>query len=119
MKDMGTELPGLERVRVHFLKVLQERHEKIATHAVMAWDGVDQDTINTNLAGAQAVLHQIAGSAGSLGYDDLGSEARRCETEIIAHLRSDAAQSPDCPGYLIMELDGFVTRCQEILAQDA
>ena len=119
MKDVVTELPGLERVRAHFLKALRERREKIAVHAIQAWDGTDADTINTNLAGAQAVLHQIAGSAGSLGFEDFGAEARRCETEIIAYLGSPAAEADACPTHLITDLDGFVRRCQDILEQNA
>ena len=68
-----SELPGLDRVRNRFLEMLVPRQEQIAAHAVAAWDGETVEEITGNLASAQAILHQIAGTAGSLGFVDLGA----------------------------------------------
>ena len=76
------------------------------------------DEIKGNLASAQAILHQIAGSAGSLGFEELGRLARQCETQIVEHLAGPRAERADCPIEIISELDGFVAHCrQQIDAQ--
>lgn len=117
MKDMMNELPGIDRVRGRFLDMLEQRQAAIAGHALAAWDGQTLEEINENLASAQAVLHQISGSAGSLGWADLGEAARECEMEIIAHLEGPDADLAICPGELIHHLDVFVTSCREVIAE--
>ena len=74
---MLAELPGIERIRKRFVEMLDERQTLIATHGLAAWDGTTVDEIKGNLASAQAILHQIAGSAGSLGFEELGRLARQ------------------------------------------
>lgn len=117
MKDMMNELPGIDRVRSRFLDMLEQRQSAIAAHALAAWDGQSLEDINENLASAQAVLHQISGSAGSLGWAELGKAARTCEMEIIAHLEGPDADLAICPGELIYHLDRFVTDCRDVIAQ--
>lgn len=113
---MMNELPGIDRVRGRFLDMLEQRQSAIAGHALAAWDGQSLEDINSNLASAQAVLHQISGSAGSLGWSELGISARDCEMEIIAHLEGPDADLAICPGELIYHLDLFVTSCREVIA---
>ncbi|MEW9919240.1 Hpt domain-containing protein [Marimonas sp. MJW-29] len=115
MKDMVDQLPGLERVRERFLTMLAERKERIATHALGAWEGETLEEVNGNLASAQAILHQIAGTAGSLGFAPLGQSAHACENEIIAHLEGPDADLAICPGELIFFLDNFVGACDALL----
>jgi HPt (histidine-containing phosphotransfer) domain-containing protein len=119
MKDMVKELPGLDRVRGRFLTMLEDRQERIAQHALMAWEGETLEQINGNLASAQAILHQIAGTAGSLGFAELGQSARASETEIIAHLEGPDADLAICPGELIYHIDIFVADCRDLLDQQA
>jgi HPt (histidine-containing phosphotransfer) domain-containing protein len=114
---MMNELPGIDRVRGRFLDMLEQRQSAIAAHALAAWDGSSLEDINGNLAAAQAVLHQIAGSAGSLGFPDLGKAARHCETEIIAHLEGPDADLAICPGELIYHLDRFVSDCRAVISE--
>lgn len=115
MKDMVTELPGLTRVRARFIEMLGPRQEQIALHAIAAWDGKVAEDINENLNAAKAILHQIAGSAGSLGLNDLGEKAHICENEIIAHLKSPEANQAECPGHLINNIDLFLEDCRKLL----
>lgn len=115
MKDMADDLPGIDRVRNRFLTMLCERQVKIAGHSVAAWEGETLEEVNDNLAAAQAVLHQIAGTAGSLGFADLGEEARSCENAIITHLKGSDAELAVCPTALIHDLDGFVSSCEVLL----
>ena len=115
MKDMATELPGLSRVRARFIEMLGPRQEQIAMHAVAAWDGKSAAEICDHLNAAKAILHQIAGSAGSLGMADLGEMAHRCENEIIAHLKSPQAAQPTCPGHVISNVDQFLENCRKLL----
>ncbi|NNE51170.1 MAG: Hpt domain-containing protein [Sulfitobacter sp.] len=112
---MISELPGLDRVRARFLDMLVPRHEQIAAHAVAAWDGETVEEINGNLAAAQAILHQIAGTAGSLGLVDLGAKAHACENEIIDHLKGPDADLAICPGEIIRDLDEFLQDCLAVL----
>ena len=111
-------LPGLERIRARFLDMLSDRQALIAQHTLDAWNGKTSSEINDNLAAAQAILHQIAGSAGSIAFGDLGTSARVCETEIIEHLQS-ANESAVCPGELVFHIDDFVRSCTEVIAEAA
>jgi HPt (histidine-containing phosphotransfer) domain-containing protein len=61
-------LPGLDRVRDRFLTMLEDRKTNIASHAIAAWEADCVEDICAHLAAAQSILHQIAGSAGSLGF---------------------------------------------------
>jgi len=115
MKDMVDELPGLAKVRTRFLEMLVDRQALIAEHALSAWEGETLDDINGNLEAAKAILHQIAGTAGSLGFTDLGVAARACEGEVIAHLEGPDADLAICPGEIIYHMDLFVKQCEETL----
>ena len=114
---MTENLPGLERVKLRFLSMLEDRQREIATHALAAWDGETLDDINGNLIMARDILHKISGSAGSLGFMSLGNHARHCETQIIEHLEGPDADLAICPGELISMLDNFAHDCQELLAE--
>ncbi|MEP5173949.1 Hpt domain-containing protein [Sulfitobacter dubius] len=110
---MLAELPGIERIRKRFVEMLAERQTQIASHGLAAWDATTVEEIKGNLASAQAILHQIAGSAGSLGFEELGRMARKCETQIVDHLAGPSANRADCPIEIISELDGFVAQCRK------
>lgn len=115
MRDMVAELPGLSRVRARFIEMLGPRQEQIALHAIAAWDGKTSEDICDNLDAAKGILHQIAGTAGSLGMAELGEAAHRCENEIIAHLKGPEASQAVCPGQLICNLDQFLEDCRKLL----
>jgi chemotaxis protein histidine kinase CheA len=114
VKRFNYELPGMSEIRTRFIDLLAERREQIASHTVAAWDAKNPDDIKTNLAAAQATLHQIAGTAGSLGFGPLGDTARACEIRIIKHLEDNDGRSLTCPGDLIVELDEFVVQCRAV-----
>ncbi|MDF1726477.1 MAG: Hpt domain-containing protein [Sulfitobacter sp.] len=114
---MTSELPGIARVRARFLDMLAPRQEKIAAHAVAAWDGQSHEDIAGNLVAAQSILHQIAGTAGSLGYAELGKKAQACERSIIDHLNSVEEEMRECPGNLIQAIDQFIQDCRQIITQ--
>jgi len=114
--DMTETLPGLARVREKFLSLLDERCSAIAEHNLSAWQATDHTKQKSHLSAAGTTLHQIAGSAGSLGLEELGEAARCCEEAIIAFV-SDPASRPDQCSDIVMEIDSFVTYCQDQLAQ--
>jgi len=114
VKRFTYELPGMSAIRTRFVDLLVERRERIASHAVAAWDAANPDDIKTNLTAAQATLHQIAGTAGSLGFAPLGDAARACEIRIITHLDQNKDNALTCPGDLIAELDEFVAQCRAV-----
>ncbi|QFT59064.1 Hpt domain protein [Sulfitobacter sp. THAF37] len=117
MKDMVEELPGLAKVRARFLEMLADRQARIAEHALKAWDGETLEEINGNLEAAKAILHQISGTAGSLGFTDLGEAARASEAEVIAHLEGPDADLAICPGEIVHHMDLFVKHCEDTLRE--
>jgi HPt (histidine-containing phosphotransfer) domain-containing protein len=108
-------MPGIEAIQARFVTLLEERQTSIAHHALNAWDGTTVEEINGSLAAAQSTLHQIAGTAGSLGFAELGTSARACEIEIIAHLEGPDADLAICPVELISRLDKFVSDCRTLI----
>jgi hypothetical protein len=110
------ELPGLDRTRTRFLGTLDNSVAAIAGHAVGAWESNALDDINGNLGSARGMLDQIAGSAGSLGFDDLCAHARTVEKAIADHLGGTDADLAICPGGLIFHLDHFVQNCQALIS---
>ena len=119
MTALAQEMPGIERIRARFVELLDTRKTHIAQHALAAWDGECTDVINTNLQEAQNILHQIAGTAGTVGYPSLGATAQQCEAQIIAHLEGAYADLAICPGEIIWCIDTFVEACDAIIKQDA
>tara|TARA_R110002020_G_scaffold96067_2_gene230361 strand:- start:213 stop:581 length:369 start_codon:yes stop_codon:yes gene_type:complete len=115
MKKATTPMPGLEAIQARFITLLQDRYIQIAQHALDAWEAVSPAEARSNLAGAQAILHQIAGTAGSLGFAELGHKARACEVAIIGHLEKPDTESGDCPDELITQIDTFVYDCRELI----
>ena len=117
MKDMAEALPGIERIKIRFLVLLEERQGLIAHHALAAWEGTDPSKVRGNLDAAQSTLHQIAGSAGSLGFDTLGVAARECENEIITHLGGPNGNDTSFPAKIMHLMDAFVSLSQSLLAR--
>lgn len=108
-------MSGLEKIRGRFLDLLVTRQQSIAHHAVLAYEGQTLDEVNGNLAAARDILHQIAGTAGSLGFDDLGHAARSCENDIVAHLTGPDNDLALCPDALLVQIDDFVEQCKGLL----
>ena len=114
MSAAALQLPGLDRIRLRFLELLEDRKVTIVQHALAAWDGETAEEINANLEVARSILHQIAGTAGTVGYEDLGVTAQHCEAEIIAHLEGPYADLAICPGEIIWFIDTFVEACDNL-----
>jgi len=117
MIQQKLELPGIDRIRTRFLEMLEDRQAAIAEHALTAWETDELDELNGNLANARTILHQIAGTAGSLGFDTLGNEARQCELQIDAHLNGPDADLAICPSDLIFAMDDFIQSCGLLIEQ--
>ena len=114
MSALAHQLPGMDRIRVRFIELLEERKSNIAQYALAAWDGETLEVINGNLEQARNILHQIAGTAGTVGYPELGLTAQQCEAEIIAHLEGPYADLAICPGDIIWRIDTFVEACDAL-----
>lgn len=111
---MSEELPGLERIRVKFLDMLEDRQASIAQHALRAWESDDKASRNNNLLSAQNILHQIAGTAGSLGFGPLGEAARACEHQIIDHIEAAVAPRQSLVD-VMLSMDYFVSISRTLL----
>tara|TARA_R110000787_G_scaffold94172_4_gene196801 strand:+ start:1043 stop:1402 length:360 start_codon:yes stop_codon:yes gene_type:complete len=119
MRDISEALLGIEKIKIRFLALLEERQGVIAHHALAAWESTDPNEVRSHLNAAQNILHQIAGSAGSLGFDSLGQVARDCENEIIAHLEGPDGKSTPLPFEIIGRMDAFVSMSQALLTEGA
>ena len=119
MIQQKLELPGIDRIRTRFLEMLRDRQSAIAEHALFAWEGHTLEEVNGNLTSARTILHQIAGTAGSLGFNALGTEARSCEIKIDEHLNGPDADLALCPAELIFVMDGFVQTCDDVFNSEA
>ncbi|HDY96738.1 hypothetical protein LCGC14_0173440 [marine sediment metagenome] len=113
------ELPGIERIRARFLEMLEQRQRALAEHALAAWEGTSLQDINDNLTEARRILHQIAGTAGSLGFDDLGTIARDNEVAIDTHLDGPNGKIASCPTEIIFGLDDFLKSSEALIAEQA
>jgi HPt (histidine-containing phosphotransfer) domain-containing protein len=111
MSALAVEMPGLDRIRDRFVDLLEDRKVLIAQHALAAWDSETAEDINANLEDARCILHQIAGTAGTVGFPQLGATAQQCEVQIIEHLEGDYADLAICPGGIIWCIDAFVEAC--------
>jgi len=111
MSAQTAQMPGLDRIRTRFVELLQSRKTSIALHALGAWDGKTAKEISTNLEQARAILHQIAGTAGTVGYPLLGEAAQQCEIQIIAYLEGPHAGLANCPPEIIGRINAFVEAC--------
>lgn len=116
MKVSVEVLSGMEKIKVRFLDLLENRQCDIASNALAAWDAQTMEQADSHLAAARDILHQIAGSAGSLGFGTLGQAARECETSIIYHLENRVPNTAPCPRRVIEQLDSFMSVSQNLLA---
>jgi len=114
MKNASEILPGIQKVRDRFLDMLGERQTQLATHIVGTWDSRVGADVVRELEAAGSILHKIAGSAGSLGFSELGARARKCEELIVATLQGQV-DCPDLSDDLLLELDAFVQLIFETL----
>lgn len=73
---------GLHRIRSQFLVRLTERRGKILFSTLEASSALEAREVAAHLNIVRDILHQIAGSAGILGFADFGLEARRIENDI-------------------------------------
>jgi len=111
MKDIVETMPGIARIRERFVDMLKERQGAIALHAIAAWDSADRAEACEHLELAKGILHQIAGSAGSLGFDALGQTAADCESEIIDYVEAQGTPHKQIPTVIMEQLDMFVSMC--------
>lgn len=116
MKNLTHEMPGLDRVRQRFLQALEDRQARIAQHALAVRNARNAAEVVENLNLANSILHQIAGTAGVLGFAALGAAARRTEDTLSVHLESAETSDLRCPTGILELLDRFVAECRRTLA---
>lgn len=82
---------GLARIRARFDTLLHERLHAL-DHAVAQCP--DPSRRDAALGEAHAILHTIAGTAGSLGLGELGDHAGRSELRVRSCLRGGGSDWP-------------------------
>lgn len=109
MNRPATLSNGLNRIRTQFLIKLSERRDLILQYALAAAEASHQNDVARNLSRAKDVLHQIAGTAGTLGFGTFGADARRLEEAIAA------IDTTNVPDDLYEQLLKFAHDCEEII----
>lgn len=92
MQDLAFDA-RMDRLRQRFIQTYYARHDELE---VLLDASLQSGLSQNSMTEAEAILHKIAGSAGSLGMAELGDAARAVETFIRAHLASPA------PDYALM-----------------
>ena len=103
-------LPGLARVRARFLDMMPARLQEIES---ACFETKDPYAARQGLNKAQTILHQIAGSAGTLGFARFGDEARRVE-ELIVDYFKDGEPSADL---ILIDLRRFTDQADQMLGK--
>ncbi|MFD1341713.1 Hpt domain-containing protein [Litorisediminicola beolgyonensis] len=87
----GTLNDGLARIRARFDALMHERLHAL-DHAAAQCPDPDQRA--AALGEAHAILHTIAGTAGSLGLPELGDRAGQSEIRVRSCLRGGGSDWP-------------------------
>lgn len=106
MTAQAALIPGLERIRARFLDMLVDRLTEIET--------LCEEPSTDSLRQSQQILHKIAGSAGTLGLQDLGETARVCETRIIEFLDTGNMELSQ----VYQSLGDFAEIAEDLLTED-
>lgn len=90
MTELADFQAALVKVRDRFLSVLPERESSISSLLnEVERGGVCADCVDQ----AKFALHKIAGTAGTLGYGDLGRAAAACEGELAVYCGTSEGSS--------------------------
>jgi len=104
-------LPGIARIRARFVGMLGDRLSELES-LVAGGNGIVPEPAALN--DAKAILHKIAGSAGTLGLQDLGEAARTCENDIICYLDTGAPGLPK----IFNDLGDFAELAEDLLEEE-
>ncbi|MFX0547546.1 Hpt domain-containing protein [Roseovarius sp. S1116L3] len=99
---------GLERVRQRFLETLRDRFNRVVRLRAKVAEEVD---VQDSLCEIGKICHKIAGTAATLGFPDLGSNAAEIDDLIMSN--QDELKNPD--PYLLMKIDEFVTATRDTI----
>lgn len=83
MNSLVQALPGIARIRERFLAMQNDRHDALEDYLTTINSGED---CHAALRGARDILHKIAGTAGSLGFAELGEAAVKAEAVVQDHI---------------------------------
>ncbi|MCR8726088.1 Hpt domain-containing protein [Frigidibacter sp. ROC022] len=108
MNSLAHKLPGIARIRERFLEMHDERHDALEDALTLISSGEDcQQALLT----ARDILHKIAGSAGSLGFADLGEAAGKAETVVQEHIDTNFRDQTPVTEELDRFLELSITYC--------
>ena len=114
MTSHDLALPGLVLIRQKFLVRLAENQKDLEACVAIIDGGSDDASVRQNIQSAVAILHKVSGSAGSLGFAELGVLAHNCERTIRATLDQDAPLGDADRNSVVTLLDDFIDACDQI-----
>lgn len=95
---------GLDRIRIRFLEKLEQREARLITAIQVARESPSRRERIAALEECQLILHKLAGTAGTMGFAELGEGARFCEERVRACLNDE----PGAAEFMHEMLDRFM-----------
>ena len=105
---------GLSRIRNQFLARLIDRRQQIVLSTLKAGEASDPADANKHLTAVRDILHQIAGTAATLGFAEFGSSARQIESSIDVFLANSEGSFASVE--LLQDLVRFSETANDIIA---
>lgn len=109
MQEYQLVMDRLDSVRRRFLTTLPPRIDRLAE---LRADLDDPRLQSHSLSQACFEVHKIAGTAGTLGYADLGRLAAQIEAKVSLHMRT-APELPPAPD-LVLQFDEFLAEGRRV-----
>lgn len=100
---------GLSRIRARFIAGMHEQSTRLETLKLRLHDAPDDDDA---LREVGQIAHKIAGTAATLGFQDLGALASQIDDSIHRLVETNARINPD----IVQMIDSFHSRTRQVAA---
>lgn len=104
---------SLAPIRDRFLRMLDQTQINIQQELELALE--EPKGARAAFCSIEARLHKIAGSAGTLGFTELGERARETENYLMSVLKKDG----DPPQEAYLRVIGFLEACLDVDSEAA
>ena len=104
---------NLQPIRDRFLRLLRVRQDAVLSSLTTAFNEPSQ--VAKELEQIETVLHKISGSAGTLGFLDLGIRASAVEARLVAYRMG----TPSCVDEIYLDVIDFVEQSFDAIEEAA
>ena len=115
MKHTTNLSQGLSRIRNQFLARLFDRRQQILWNTLKAEKASDPVESHKHLTAVRDILHQIVGTAATLGFAEFGFSARQIENDIDVFL--EGSEGSFASAELLQDIVRFSETANDIIAE--